>query len=299
MTTCTAPKSGLSGYKHYRCRCDDCIAANRANVNNRTRMIAYGQWEGMVDADPVRQHVRALMDGGMTRDKVMERAGISNGCISRLLYGKAGMPPCVKVRSATAKRILAVAPTLDDLSERALIDATGTRRRTQALATIGWSISEQARRVGRQHKHHQAVLTDTHVTARIARLVRDLYAELSMTPAPPGQSATRTRRMAADRGWLSPLDWGDDIDLPEAEPEPLEQDAIVVDEVVVERVLAGEQLALNDAELIATLQACAGRGRSLSALAMRLGLNYAVAKKIVEGELPPAMAKRAARREVA
>lgn len=68
-----------------------------------------------------------------------------------------------------------------------------------------------------------------------------------------------------------------------------------VDEVAVERVLAGGHVALNDAELIATLQACVARGQALSTLTLRLGLNYVVAKKLVAGELPPAMAKRAAR----
>jgi len=227
----------------------------------------------------------------LTRLKVAALAGVSNGCLIRLLYGRDG-ELSQKVKPDTAAKLLAVQASLDDLSDRALVDAGPTRRRAQALAAIGWSLSEQARRVGCQHKHYSPLLTAPTVTARMARAVRDMYEELSMVPAPAGGSATRTRRMAAARGWLPPLEWND-IDAAEPAPNTVDDPGDVVDEVAVERALAGERVELTDAELVAVLQAGTARGEPLSQLSNRLGINYFGARKMLGGEMTPQRRKRA------
>jgi hypothetical protein len=61
----------------------------------------------------------------------------------------------------------------------------------------------------------------------------------------------------------------------------------------MERALAGHHVELSDAELVAVLQAGVARGEPLSSLSLRLGINYAGAKRLVGGDLTPQRAKRA------
>ena len=96
-----------------------------------------------------------------------------------------------------------------------LIDATGTRRRLQALAARGWSSDDLGARLGvtgaavRQWTYRTRVQRDTAVK------VADLYDELWDQPG----CRTKTAARAAKRGWAVPLAWDDDeIDDPAALP---------------------------------------------------------------------------------
>jgi hypothetical protein len=85
-----------------------------------------------------------------------------------------------------------------------------------------------------------------------ATRIAAVYDELSMTvpqDLPAAQRHTikvhaRQRRFALQRGWAPPLAWDDNIDDPNAQPyvpaDDSDQVTDEVDEVVVERVLAGE-----------------------------------------------------------
>lgn len=210
----------FTAYKLHRCRCDRCRAANRRYVSRRARLIAYGQWEFMVDAEPVRQHVHVLGKRGLGWKRVAALAGVSNGAMSKLLYGDSsrGFPPTKRVRPATAAAILAVQADLDTLADGARTDAAGTRRRIQALACLGWSISEQARRLGWTVANYANLQNRNQVSAKTARAVRALYDELSMTPAGERPGAERARRDAVRKGYQPPLAWDDDlIDLTDEE----------------------------------------------------------------------------------
>lgn len=210
----------LTGYKIRGCRCPQCTEAQRRYNSRRDRLILYGRWEYMVDAEPVRQHVNHLRTAGLGWKRTAGLAGVSISTVSKLLYGSGtrGMGPTQRVRPSTATAILAVRADLDALADKACIDAAGTRRRLQALACLGWSLGEQGRRLGWTHQNYSALQTRTQVIARTARLVRALYDELSMTPAPAGPGVERARRAAARKGYLPPLAWDDDlIDLPDAE----------------------------------------------------------------------------------
>ncbi|MBQ1165146.1 hypothetical protein KBZ21_44980, partial [Streptomyces sp. A73] len=63
--------------------------------------------------------------------------------LQRVLYG-----PSRTLRSDTAKRLLALSASDMRPSEHRAIDATGTRRRLQALVAIGWPFSHIARHIG-------------------------------------------------------------------------------------------------------------------------------------------------------
>lgn len=207
----------ITGYKINLCRCGPCTRANTRYESRRTRLIVYGQWAPFVDAQPVRDHVLALSDAGVGRRRVAQLAGLSASVVGNLLYGRAGRAPTRNLRPATAAAILAVRADLDTLAGGALVDSAGTIRRLQALACIGWSLNEQARRVGILVTNYSTLQRRPRVAAATARAVRSLYEELSMTPPPAGQpGVTRARNEAARKGWLPPLEWDDDlIDVPD------------------------------------------------------------------------------------
>lgn len=205
------------------CHCPKCRAANNAAQRRYQRRKAQEAWAAvaptLVDAAPVRAHVKMLGARDIGWKRVAALSGVAQGAVSRLLYGANGNPPSARVRPETARRIFAVQPSLDVVGDKTPVDGAGTRRRLQALCALGWSISAQARRIGWEPTNLWVLAQGRpQVVARTARLVREAYNELSMTPAPPGASSTRARRMATAKGWLPPLAWDDDlIDLPDVD----------------------------------------------------------------------------------
>lgn len=211
------------GTKGRGCRCRPCAKANRAAENHRTRMIAYGQWQPYVDAGAAREHVKMLAACGIGWKRAAELAGVSSGAMSKLIYGGPGdRPPSRRIRPETAAAILAVQPALEFLSPSALVDATGTHRRLQALVATGWSQSRLAARLGMLPSNFGTMLAAPRVTAATVRAVRELYDELWDQPPPEDGhrekiAANRSRNYAAARGWPPPAAWDDDrIDNPAA-----------------------------------------------------------------------------------
>lgn len=232
--TPNARAHGLTRYKHgpdqdgtegKGCRCGVCRAANHAHDDRRTRMIAYGRWEPFTDAGPAREHVRRLTAMGLGAKRIAQLAGVSDACIGNLLHGrrgKDGRPPTRRIRHATEAAILAVRFDIGHLPSGAQVDATGTRRRVQALARLGWP----ARTVGGLAgvPHLASVIRQGAVGAGTAAKVRDVYDRLWDKPPPAGtlperRAMARVRNRAARLGWPAPLAWDDDtIDDPAAAP---------------------------------------------------------------------------------
>jgi hypothetical protein len=140
------------------------------------------------------------------------RCGTELGYQDHLREGSPKCTPCRQAHSATRadyprRRYLNHAP----LS----VDATGTRRRIQALAAIGWSMGEQSRRLGWHESMAHSLTKRRWVIPGTAAKVAALYDELSMTPG----TNLRARNEAARKGWAVPLAWDDDeIDDPAARP---------------------------------------------------------------------------------
>jgi hypothetical protein len=215
------PHGTLNRYVSGRCRCQPCRDAKSAYARHRNRQLAYGRWEGYVDAWPCRVHVQGLLDAGVTLGRIAVLAGLSASTVKRLMQGipRSGGVRAERVRAETAEALLNVRADLDGLQDTAWIDSTGTRRRIQALAALGYSLKEQAEAIGRHATNFRLVLARETVLVGTARMVRDLYSAWSMTPAPATWMADRTRRRAASQGWLPPLAWDDLIDLPDGELE--------------------------------------------------------------------------------
>ena len=207
----------LTAFKTDGCKCALCNAANTRYVARRNRLIAYGQWRPYVDAEPVRQHVLKLRDAGLGYKRVAALAGVSNGGMSKLLYGDygRGTAPSKRIRPATAAAILAVEANLDTLGGAVLIDCAGTRRRLHALVAMGWSLAKLAKRLGISRGNLGKTLTTDRINASTARTVRGLYDELWDQPPPESThrdkiAASRARNLARARNWPPPQAWDDD-----------------------------------------------------------------------------------------
>ncbi|MFM9780402.1 hypothetical protein [Streptomyces scabiei] len=190
----------------------------------RRRLKALGQWQPYVDAGPAREHLKKINATGMPVAAVCERLGLPHASsLQPLLWGRGSYGPAEKVRRETAELVLSYWPRLEDFPDSALIDATGTRRRVQALAVRGWSRNWIGQQVGMRPEHFRKAITRDRVTAALARSVAAVYdARWNQDPTDHGISlnaASRVRADAARSGCHSALAWDDDtIDDPSAVP---------------------------------------------------------------------------------
>lgn len=200
-----------------RCRCRSCRDANSIIGAETARAQAYGTWAPYIDADPVRAHIAQLRAGGIGLKRIAAMSGVAHGTLWKLVYGKPRADgrciPSKRCRPGTAARIMALTARIEDLGPRRPVDATGTRRRMQALVAIGWSISRLGEQLAITNIH--ATIKHDQVYARTAIAVRDLYARLWDTPPPETThreryAASRSRNYAKAHGWLRPIWWDDD-----------------------------------------------------------------------------------------
>lgn len=211
-----------ASYKLDGCRCYPCGLVRSEYEMNRQRAIAYGTWQPFVDATPVRTHVEHLRLCGIGLRRLAELSGVQRSVLVKLMKGSAGRAPSRRVRPHTATALLAVEPTLDNLAGHTPVDATGARRRVQALTVMGWSWGQLANRLDVRLANFHTQVKSARVSAKFARQVRDLYEQLWDVPPPQTtpaerQAAARSRNRAKAAGWLPPADWDDDlIDVPDA-----------------------------------------------------------------------------------
>ncbi|MFC4333883.1 helix-turn-helix domain-containing protein [Salininema proteolyticum] len=223
--TMTGDAHGTRRVYRRGCRCRPCRDASARYERDRVRQIAYGRWEPYVDAEPIRHHVNRLQASGLGWERIADLAGVSRSVVSTLLFGSParGREPTQRIRPHSARRLLQVRPSVDHVADTALVDVTGTRRRLQALVAIGWSQARLAVRLDMHLSSLSRIMNVRHtVTASTARAVRSLYDQLWSTPPPQVEwrdkiAASRSRNVAAARGWAPPMAWDDDeIDDPSA-----------------------------------------------------------------------------------
>lgn len=217
---------GYARYKLDNCRCYICGYAAHQYEANRTRAIAYGTWQPYVDATPARHHVRTLMDFGIGWKRIAALAPVPTGVMTKLLYGDThrGTAPSKRIRPKNAQALLAVEASLDHLGSAVSINATGTRRRLQALVASGWPQARLAARLNMAPGNFSSTMQRQQVMIRTARLAAVLYDELwREDPRQHGvdnQAYSRARNHAVVRGWAPVGAWDDDtIDEPTAIPD--------------------------------------------------------------------------------
>jgi Bacterial regulatory proteins, lacI family len=196
-------------------------------ARHRARDIAYGRWDPWADAAPVREHVQLLRETGASYRTIAKAAGVSTTTVCRLLHGERskGRAAPERVRARQARRLLAV--TASGL-ERAAVrrDASGARRRLQALVAMGRPIADLSRCLDvapRKVWHIIGGRTAT-VTPGMHASVRGLYERMWDLRPPERTAAERkataaARALAAKQGWPTPMGLDDDrIDDPAYRP---------------------------------------------------------------------------------
>ncbi len=280
---CTHPQARhrhgtRAAYVKDRCRCTDCTAANTAISRTATRERIYGRWRPYVDAGPVREHIATLRAAGIGVERIAQLAGLSVSHIRQLAkFGRGDSPTTQRVRPSTAARVLGIGIT--NRAPRSRVDATGTRRRLQALIAIGWAPVLLAAELGRRPNSLHRSMTGPSVSARTAHEVVSVYERLwNATPplATSEQRATADAALAhaAAQGWPPPLAW-DDIDADPTPPAstagPCRRDDI--DEIAVERALAGDHISYDDLTSVGqqeVVRSLSARGTSIRDIAAQL-----------------------------
>lgn len=188
-----------AAYHLDNCRCRPCSRAAVAYDRTRTRQLAYGRWQPYIDAEPARQHVRALMAAGVGWKRAAQHAHVPNGVMTKLLYGDTtrGMAPSRRIRPETAQRILAV--TAGIIAGGARIPAEPTWRHIQGLVALGYPFAWISAEIGQGGRALQ--VSQDLVLVRTARLIEALATRVGDTPGP----SMRARRYAQARGWLTPM----------------------------------------------------------------------------------------------
>jgi transcriptional regulator with XRE-family HTH domain len=219
-----------------KCRCRPCTDASAKVQAERSRLQAYGRYDsGRVDAQPVREHIAMLMEYGIGLKRIAALAGVSNATLGKILYGDQtrNMPPRARTEKHVADGVLAIKPSLEHLGQTVNVDATGTRRRIQALVTIGWSQSRIGELLGMAPGNFNRTIKADRVQAATARKVKEVYEELWDQPQTETDwrskiSASRSRNYAKEHGWLPPLAWDDEtIDDPNVGPSVFEETPMV------------------------------------------------------------------------
>lgn len=201
-----------------RCRCRACTIAMR----RRAKLYRLGLrpvLPPMVPATVVAEHIERLRLSGVSYRDVAERSGLSYGSVRRYAYLREG-----RCRLSSVEGILAIpAAVASVVSGAGYVDATGTRRRLQALAVLGWPLRVTAERMGLSRD----TLTDvrlgrlSRVRAATATRVAGSYRRMVVEP-PRGAARSRVseaRSQARGRGWVGPMAWDSvSIDDPAAVP---------------------------------------------------------------------------------
>lgn len=195
------------------CRCTPCRdewlrTRKRYHVNRQLGRPAE------IDATPARQHLAHLRKT-MTWAQIADASQVEPRTLQLLGAGRQQV-----IRRGTLARIKAVKP-LPPSAPGHYLDATGCRRRLQALRVLGYSAKALAEVVGTAETRIHLICSGSQPTVRflLASRIFAAYENLSAAPAPEGRSSTMARRCAEANGWLGPAWWdASEIDDPDFVP---------------------------------------------------------------------------------
>lgn len=158
-----------------------------------------------------------------------------------------------------------------------LVDATGTHRRLQALAVIGWGTRQLAEQVGVTPTAVKQWMRRDRVQPQTAARVAELYDRLWPTPGPSAKAAAWARRQR----WAPPLAWDDDsIDNPDARPAYGWHQPRAFDEIAIERAMHGDPVHLRPVERAEAVRRLTDAGYSAAQIGDRLGVDQRSVQRI-------------------
>lgn len=166
------------------CRCEACVAANRAYRAKQRAAYARGERDVTVSTDRALAHLCALSAQGVGRKAVSEASGIALCVIEDIKSGRK-----TRIRTSTQRRILAV--TEGARMDGAHLPADQTKALIAELREEGFTARELARRLGYRTRHLDIGRFITYRNAdRIKRLHTALTSE-ALIPASFGKPRRR------------------------------------------------------------------------------------------------------------
>lgn len=151
-----------------------------------------------------------------------------------------------------------------------LVDPAPSRRKVQALARIGWDMSDIAvhrNALSKSLKHRKRIKRST------ADLIDEFYRTHHMVIPPDAPDRRRTRARAIREGFVAPLDW-EDIDAGVLAPTPA-ADLDYLDQAEVDYALQYHDFSrkLSPAEKTEIIRRWVAAGRSKASLERLSGWN--------------------------
>ena len=213
----------LTCYTRYGCRLPECVERKNAWCRERDRRRREGTWQPRIDATPVREHIRRLVDENVTLDAIAASVGVQRDTIVDFTHKRR---PGRGLRHSTnpefAAKILALTP---EKITSGRIDATGAHRRIHALVAAGWPLIHIGVQLGMHEQRPEQILRVQRVYAATRQQVADGYERIrTLRPerhGVPKHKARQARQRAAANRWPTPGYWVtrmDDIDDPHFEP---------------------------------------------------------------------------------
>ncbi|MEU0847676.1 hypothetical protein ABZ387_06875 [Streptomyces flaveolus] len=208
----------LTCYTDYGCRRPECVERRRQWHRDLRRRQREGQ-PALVDAEPIRRHLLALREAGISTNAVARTAGIDEWTLRTFLPSPTGKRPRKhRTTPETARKILAVTAEQAAVGYR---DGTGTRRRIQALVATGWPMRRLAEHLGINPSYVGDLVRRTEGKHLIFSATADKVAEAferlrDEKPSRHGIEARqirRTKKVAAERKWPDPTYWADRMDV--------------------------------------------------------------------------------------
>lgn len=210
--TATPPQHGERRCYIAGCRLPECRNANAAACKQyRARSYRHGVLR--VDAAPLVEKARRYAEAGWSRLEIAQHAGVSETTIVNLINGKLR-----RLNPDIAARLNALPTQPAERPGRGWMDATGTRRRGQALFRIGYTTQFMAAELNVHPESMSRILNGgvRFVPGANVRKMNALYARQRWVPGPSITNRTKGLR----RGWDGPLAWDDaTIDDPAARPD--------------------------------------------------------------------------------
>jgi hypothetical protein len=237
------------------------VITRRARLRKQRDLNAIRGISNRVEATEIRDHLNELHQS-MTWAHIARISGSGRCRIVRIANG---LVP--QVNRITHQKIMAIQAHTAPVDGNLYVDATGTRRRLQALACVGWSQAVVADIYGASQWGINEIVTGASKTLRKSTADRfaGIYETLRHQTPEPSRSVTRVRNYAAHKGWHGPEFWEDmgGIDDPTFDP----------DAQVEPKRPAAEVLAENAHWLLTT------GGLSVDQVAARLGKSRAYIEK--------------------
>jgi hypothetical protein len=192
------------------CRHPECTTANYRYMS-ALRLDHHRGQRRRTDATQTRHHLERLQAAGWAQVQIARAAGLCERTVGDIIQGA----PTISNQTAYAILNIPIGPAPLEGRE---VDATGSMRRIQALVAIGWSLAQQAPRLGFYVTDLGLIANGRRqrVRATTAETIARGYRYWARVPGP----GVRARNEAVRRGWAGPAAWDETtIDDPTAVPD--------------------------------------------------------------------------------